>query len=101
MMWLNMGDCSPAAARGPCARSRSADMRIGTMPVMSAALPTVHADAPPVLSEALLRRFDTPGPRYTSYPTADRFVEAFGAADGLRALEARAHGATVDGPAPL
>lgn len=28
---------------------------------------------------ALLRRFDGPGPRYTSYPTADRFVEAFDA----------------------
>ena len=27
----------------------------------------------------LLRRFDVPGPRYTSYPTADRFVEAFDA----------------------
>ena len=27
---------------------------------------------------ALVRRFDGPGPRYTSYPTADRFVEAFG-----------------------
>lgn len=27
----------------------------------------------------LLRRFDLPGPRYTSYPTADRFVEAFDA----------------------
>lgn len=26
---------------------------------------------------ALLRRFDIPGPRYTSYPTADRFVDAF------------------------
>ena len=31
--------------------------------------------------EALLRRFDHPGPRYTSYPTADRFVEAFGDAE--------------------
>ncbi len=30
--------------------------------------------------EALLHRFDHPGPRYTSYPTADRFVEAFDAA---------------------
>ncbi|MCA3213148.1 MAG: oxygen-independent coproporphyrinogen III oxidase [Burkholderiales bacterium] len=28
---------------------------------------------------ALLHRFDVPGPRYTSYPTADRFVEAFDA----------------------
>jgi len=27
----------------------------------------------------LLARFDIPGPRYTSYPTADRFVEAFDA----------------------
>jgi len=26
-----------------------------------------------------LRRFDQPGPRYTSYPTADRFIEAFDA----------------------
>lgn len=26
---------------------------------------------------ALLQRFDVPGPRYTSYPTADRFVDAF------------------------
>ncbi len=26
----------------------------------------------------LIRRFDRNGPRYTSYPTADRFVEAFG-----------------------
>ncbi len=25
----------------------------------------------------LLQRFDIPGPRYTSYPTADRFVDAF------------------------
>ena len=36
------------------------------------------AGAPAALSEALLRRFDVPGPRYTSYPTADRFVDAFG-----------------------
>ena len=27
----------------------------------------------------LIRRFDRPGPRYTSYPTADRFVTTFGA----------------------
>ena len=29
------------------------------------------------ICEDLLRRFDVSGPRYTSYPTADRFVEAF------------------------
>lgn len=29
----------------------------------------------------LIRRLDRTGPRYTSYPSADRFVEAFGAQD--------------------
>ncbi|MEA9980100.1 hypothetical protein QN392_23805, partial [Pseudomonas sp. RTS4] len=29
------------------------------------------------LSEALIRQFDTSGPRYTSYPTADRFHQNF------------------------
>jgi oxygen-independent coproporphyrinogen-3 oxidase len=47
-----------------------------------------------VLSEDLLRRFDTPGPRYTSYPTADRFAENFGPADAARVLEARNHGSS-------
>ncbi|SDP74476.1 oxygen-independent coproporphyrinogen-3 oxidase [Rhodoferax sp. OV413] len=37
----------------------------------------------------LLSRFDVPGPRYTSYPTADRFVEAFTADDYARALRLR------------
>ena len=37
----------------------------------------------------LLRRFNRPGPRYTSYPTADRFVTAHDAAAHIRALEAR------------
>jgi oxygen-independent coproporphyrinogen III oxidase len=40
----------------------------------------------------LLRRFDVAGPRYTSYPTADRFVEAFGAGELSRALEQRRGG---------
>ncbi|HXF65150.1 MAG TPA: oxygen-independent coproporphyrinogen III oxidase [Burkholderiales bacterium] len=34
--------------------------------------------APTEFDAELVRRFDRPGPRYTSYPTADRFVEAFG-----------------------
>lgn len=41
------------------------------------------------VSPELLRRFDVPGPRYTSYPTADRFVEAFGQDDYTLALEQR------------
>jgi len=36
----------------------------------------------------LVRRFDRSGPRYTSYPTADRFVEAYGE-DAYRAWAAR------------
>ena len=32
-----------------------------------------------VFDPDLIRRFDVNGPRYTSYPTADRFVEAFNA----------------------
>ncbi|MBU0752101.1 MAG: oxygen-independent coproporphyrinogen III oxidase [Gammaproteobacteria bacterium] len=31
-----------------------------------------------VFDPQVIRRFDVNGPRYTSYPTADRFVEAFG-----------------------
>jgi len=32
-----------------------------------------------VFDPEIISRFDVNGPRYTSYPTADRFVEAFGA----------------------
>ena len=45
-----------------------------------------------VIPEQLLKRFDIPGPRYTSYPTADRFVEAFTEADYTQALEQRRAG---------
>ncbi len=41
------------------------------------------------ITSELLTRFDVPGPRYTSYPTADRFVEAFTEADYLQALDQR------------
>jgi oxygen-independent coproporphyrinogen-3 oxidase len=33
-----------------------------------------------VIDPVLIRNYDVSGPRYTSYPTADRFVEAFGEA---------------------
>jgi oxygen-independent coproporphyrinogen-3 oxidase len=52
------------------------------------------ADSACHLDEDVLRRFDVPGPRYTSYPTADRFVEAFGAPDLRQALELRRDGAS-------
>jgi oxygen-independent coproporphyrinogen-3 oxidase len=54
------------------------------------------------VTESLLRRFDVPGPRYTSYPTADRFVDAFGPADLDRALAQRADvGGVSAGPLSL
>lgn len=43
-------------------------------------------------SEELIRRYDVNGPRYTSYPTADRFVEAFSEAEYLQALTLRKSG---------
>jgi oxygen-independent coproporphyrinogen-3 oxidase len=46
------------------------------------------------VSEALIRRFDTAGPRYTSYPTADRFVPEFDEDAYRRHLAERAHAAT-------
>jgi oxygen-independent coproporphyrinogen-3 oxidase len=45
-----------------------------------------------IVSPDLLRQMDLSGPRYTSYPTADRFVEAFGEADYAQALEQRRAG---------
>jgi len=36
--------------------------------------------ASPVVDAELIRKYGGSGPRYTSYPTADRFVEAFNAA---------------------
>ncbi len=53
------------------------------------------------MSPELLTRFDVSGPRYTSYPTADRFVEAFGDQEYRQALRQRAGGAMVGGAPPL
>ena len=48
-----------------------------------------------VVSEELLHRFNISGPRYTSYPTADRFVEAFTEHDYVQALVQRRTGAAA------
>jgi len=50
------------------------------------------------ISEALIRRFDQSGPRYTSYPTADRFQRDYPAAAYLDHLARRA---ASPRPAPL
>ena len=55
-----------------------------------------------VISPSLLQRYDVAGPRYTSYPTADRFVEAFGVEDYNNALAQRRHsGANHGNPLSL
>ncbi len=45
-----------------------------------------------IVTDELLRRYDVSGPRYTSYPTADRFVEAFAEHDYAQALTHRRSG---------
>jgi oxygen-independent coproporphyrinogen-3 oxidase len=54
-----------------------------------------------LLPADLLRRMDVPGPRYTSYPTADRFVDSFGPEDYRQALRERVGGQRVGGVTPL
>ena len=46
-----------------------------------------------IFDSSLITKYDVSGPRYTSYPTADRFVEAFAAKDYCHWLTRR----TVDG----
>ncbi|WP_334178938.1 oxygen-independent coproporphyrinogen III oxidase [Pseudoxanthomonas sp.] len=48
----------------------------------------------------LLRRYDTPGPRYTSYPTAPQFSPGFQEAD-LRAMAAISNGDPIPRPLSL
>jgi oxygen-independent coproporphyrinogen-3 oxidase len=42
-----------------------------------------------VIDPVLIRKYDVSGPRYTSYPTADRFVETFGEATFRQWLSSR------------
>ena len=69
-----------------------------TPPIVSGTTPDL---VPDFITEEALRRFDVPGPRYTSYPTADRFVDAFGEDQYRQVLDQRAQGAMVGGEAPL
>ena len=49
------------------------------------------------VSPDLLRKYNLNGPRYTSYPTADRFVEAFTQGTYVQALAQRYVGASTRG----
>lgn len=57
----------------------------------------------PLVDQEVLGKLNVNGPRYTSYPTADRFVEAFGPEQYRLALTQRAEGAGAvgGGIAPL
>lgn len=52
------------------------------------AQPSSHLHAPSVSPETL-KQYSVSGPRYTSYPTADRFVEAFAEKEYQQALAQR------------
>jgi oxygen-independent coproporphyrinogen-3 oxidase len=53
---------------------------VAPSPLVPSALPRVEFDA------GLIQRLAKSGPRYTSYPTADRFSESFGYRDYLQAV---------------
>ena len=52
------------------------------------------------VTDEMLQKFDISGPRYTSFPTADRFVETFTADDYAQALAQRRSGVAAR-PLPL
>ena len=58
-------------------------------------------DTAPIFSPALLQQLDINGPRYTSYPTADRFHTGFDAAAYAGTLAARAESSRHRSAAPL
>ena len=51
-----------------------------------------ETDALNEITLEMLEKYDVAGPRYTSYPTADRFVDAFGVDDYQQALDKRSVG---------
>ena len=52
-----------------------------------------------VFDPEIIRRFDVNGPRYTSYPTADRFVDSFGTEAAGHSLSMRAQAQVSTEPA--
>jgi len=79
-----------------------ADMTSPPLTAPAAFTMSAHAHPPgpsvQLLPPALLDRLGSAGPRYTSYPTADRFVEAYGPEQHLQALAQRAQGPGMAAP---
>jgi oxygen-independent coproporphyrinogen-3 oxidase len=63
--------------------------------------PALELATPARVPADLLQRHDVQGPRYTSYPTADRFVDTFRPDDYVRALQRRAEARSQGRAAPL
>ncbi|HYG42958.1 MAG TPA: oxygen-independent coproporphyrinogen III oxidase [Bordetella sp.] len=57
--------------------------------------------SPPPFSREILAKLDKNGPRYTSYPTADRYDTCFGPAQYRAALNCRAQDSARHGARPL
>jgi oxygen-independent coproporphyrinogen-3 oxidase len=63
------------------AKRRRLDVPAGLIQIKATAPRASHTAAmiaAPVVEPELLRRYDRPGPRYTSYPTAPQFHDGFG-----------------------
>src|SRR5262245_17858576 len=72
----------------PIKRRSDESCEIGAM--QTPADPPIHnPQRDLVFDPALVRKYDGFGPRYTSYPTADRFHDAFGPDDYLARLRER------------
>ncbi len=54
---------------------------------MNISAPSIPVVGEPLFQPELLKRFDINGPRYTSYPTADRFHQEFNEVDYAHALK--------------
>lgn len=67
-------------------------MITATSPAPVPAAAPLPESLPAQIDLDLVRRFDKLGPRYTSYPTADRFIEAFDAQSFTQAMRMRAIG---------
>jgi oxygen-independent coproporphyrinogen-3 oxidase len=61
-------------------RLRRASRIVHTMDIPTSGAGATVIDFPVIVDPELLRKYGGNGPRYTSYPTADRFVEGFDAA---------------------
>jgi oxygen-independent coproporphyrinogen-3 oxidase len=70
-----------------------ARLQAGTVASMIPIAPTSMSSSAPVhVTPDMLTRLDVSGPRYTSYPTADRFVQAYGPEQYAQVLHQRGSG---------